>query len=168
MMGARFAPNIFEIYRRASPKRHPSHSAHWFRAEFRHQGEESEFCLRMLDRGYVVRRGTAEAILHHESPKRDRSKVLWHVMRNSVVSILFNYPMPDMFAHLTAKMINGVRRGISYRMYLTPPSGLLSGYAYALPRLNQRKPVRRATLALFERLRRGGPLRLSDAKLPLR
>jgi glycosyltransferase involved in cell wall biosynthesis len=137
-----------------------------FRAEFRHQGEESDFCLRMLDRGYVVRRGTADPILHHESPKRDRSRVLWHSTRNWVVNMLFNYPMPDLAVHLAVKAVNGIRRGISYRMYLTPPAGMLAGYAYALPRLNQRRPVRRATLALFERMRRGGPLRLADA-LPL-
>jgi len=36
------------------------------------EGEESDFSIRMLDRGYVVRLGGAAPILHFSSPKRER------------------------------------------------------------------------------------------------
>lgn len=133
-----------------------------FREEFRHQGEESDFCLRMLDRGYVVRRGTADPILHHESPKRIRARIMWHASRNWVIGILYNYPMPEMLLHLAVKNVNAFRLGLRTRMKAAP-FGVLAGYRYALPRLKERKPVRRSTLALFERLRRGGAMRLEEA-----
>lgn len=134
-----------------------------FREEFRHQGEESDFCLRMLDRGFVVRRGSSAPILHHESPKRDRPRVLRNSCRNWVINVLFNYPMPEMFAHLAAKNFNGIVRGWRRRMYAAGPAGVLAGYAYALSRIGRRKAVRRSTLALFERIRRRGPIALADA-----
>jgi hypothetical protein len=81
------------------------------------------------------------------------------------VNILFNYPMPEMLAHLASKNFNGIRRGLSYRMLTTAPSGIFAGYAYALPRIGRRKAVRRSTLALYERIRRRGPVRLADAGL---
>jgi GT2 family glycosyltransferase len=136
-----------------------------FREEFRHQGEESDYCLRMLDRGFVVRRGTADPILHHESPQRDRSRVLWHSSRNWVLNILFNYPMPDMLAHLASKNYHAMKRAFTGGMYTAAPSGLFAGYLFALKRAGLRKPVRRSTLARFERIRRRGPLRLEDAGL---
>jgi GT2 family glycosyltransferase len=136
-----------------------------FREEFRHQGEESDLCLRMLDQGYVVRRGTSEPILHHESPKRVRSRIMKYASRNWVIGILYGYPMPEVFLHLAVKNFNALRLCVR-RASLAPLRGVLAGYAHALPRLSARKPVRRSTLALFERLRRGGPLRLEDAGIP--
>jgi glycosyltransferase involved in cell wall biosynthesis len=136
-----------------------------FREEFRHQGEESDLCLRMLDQGYVVRRGTAEPILHHESPKRVRARIMKYASRNWVIGILYGYPMPEMLLHLAVKNFNALRLCFR-RASLAPLQGMLAGYAHALPRLKQRKPVRRSTLALFERLRRGGPLRLEEAAIP--
>lgn len=136
-----------------------------FREEFRHQGEESDLCLRMLDQGYVVRRGTSEPILHHESPKRIRTRIMKYASRNWVIGILYSYPMPEMLLHLAVKNFNALRLCIK-RVSLAPLQGMVAGYAHALPRLKQRQPVRRSTLALFERLRRGGPLRLEEATIP--
>ena len=136
-----------------------------FREEFRHQGEESDFCLRMLDRGFVVRRGTADPILHHESPKRDRSRVLWHSSRNWVLNILFNYPMPEMLAHLASKNYNALKRSLTWGLYAAAPLGLAAGYLHAVRRVGERRPVKRRTLALFERIRRGEPITLAETKL---
>ena len=138
-----------------------------FRAEFVHQGEESDFCLRMLDRDYVVRFGTADPILHHESAQRVRPRVMKFSSRNWVINILFNYPFPHLFAHLASKHVNAMRRGFKKRMYSPTPIGIIAGYWYALPRLWQRRPVRSKTLALFERLRRKGSVRLEDSGVAL-
>ena len=45
-----------------------------YRECFVHQGEEGDFCLRMLADGYVVRLGNADPVHHFESPKRDFSR----------------------------------------------------------------------------------------------
>ncbi len=42
-----------------------------YRDHLVHQGEESDFCIRMLDAGYLVRLGRSDPINHWESPKRD-------------------------------------------------------------------------------------------------
>jgi GT2 family glycosyltransferase len=136
------------------------------RGDFRQQGEEADVCIRMLDRGFVVRRGRSEPILHHESPKRIRSHVLWYSARNWVAIILLNYPFPELLVQLAAKNFNALRRGVKVRMPFAALSGVLAGYGFSLQRIGERRPVRRSTLKLFERIRRGGAMRLEDADLP--
>jgi GT2 family glycosyltransferase len=132
------------------------------RGEFRQQGEETDLCLRMLDRGYVVRRGRSDPILHNESPKRIRSRQLWYSTRNWCAIVLLNYPLPDMIVHLAAKNVNALRRGLKNRMIGAAVQGILAGYWFGLQHVGKRKPVRRSTLKLYEKIRRRGPIRLED------
>ncbi len=50
-----------------------------------HQGEEEDFCLRLLDAGYFTRSGNADPIHHFESPRRSWVRMDFYGARNKVL-----------------------------------------------------------------------------------
>ncbi len=73
-----------------------------------HQGEERDFCLRLLAAGHFVRLGTADPIHHFESPKRDLSRQDFFGRRNDVLYAWQNAPWRDLPIHLVGTTWNGV------------------------------------------------------------
>lgn len=133
-----------------------------YREALFHQGEEPDYCLRMLDAGFVTRLGRADRILHYQSPNRDVRR--WHVngSRNQVLYAWQNVPLPYLPLHLggtTAKsIVLGFRQGhLRHKL-----EGLAAGYAAVLRGRAARRPVGRAAYRLSQRLRREGPLPLDE------
>jgi GT2 family glycosyltransferase len=131
-----------------------------FREQLFHQGEEMDFCVRLLNRGYVVRLGVSDAIIHHEQPKRDWSRADFYGRRNDVLFAWGNVPIVNLPVHLLATTANG----IAYAMHSAGPlvmmHGMLSGYAEIIKGW-QREPVTRKTYRLHRLLKKKGPMKLS-------
>ena len=79
--------------------------------DFVRQGEESDLCLRMLERGYVVRLGNADPIHHFESPRRDFQRMDFYGLRNDVLFVWQNVPWTVLIPHLAMTTVNGLRWG---------------------------------------------------------
>lgn len=71
-----------------------------YREALVHQGEEGDFCLRMLEAGFIVRLGSADPIHHFESPRRDFRRMDYFGVRNAVLFVWQNVPAPDVWWHL--------------------------------------------------------------------
>jgi GT2 family glycosyltransferase len=122
--------------------------------ELFHQGEESDFCIRMLDVGYVVRVGTAEAIYHYPSPSRDSSRAVIYGARNSIIYAFDNVPMPHLIVYLAGTLINYLNVGLRKRCVRWVLQGIRKGFVAIPSRLKKRQPVRRITYRLSRQLRR--------------
>ena len=92
-----------------------------------HQGEEGDYCLRMLDAGFVVRLGTADPIHHFESPRRDFRRMDYFGVRNAVVFVWQNVPMPYLLWHWPALMIRVLLHTLQPARLWTRASGLAAG-----------------------------------------
>ncbi|MGH7213703.1 MAG: glycosyltransferase family 2 protein, partial [Tepidisphaeraceae bacterium] len=79
-----------------------------YREQLFHQGEEADYCLRMLDAGCVVRLGSADPIHHFESPRRDFRRMDVYGRRNDVLYAWHNVPLPYLPGHLLATTFNGL------------------------------------------------------------
>ena len=132
-----------------------------------HQGEEGDYCLRMLNAGFVTRLGNADAIHHFESPLRDLSRMDFHGRRNDVLFAWHNVPMPYLPVHLAATTVNGLLAGMRVRRPGRMLRGTLRGYADCLRRWNARDPVRREIYRLNRRLKKGGPMTLDEVAIQL-
>jgi glycosyltransferase involved in cell wall biosynthesis len=126
-----------------------------YREELVHQGEESDYCIRMLDAGYFVRLGNADPIHHYESPKRDFRRMDYYGHRNLILFAWHNVPMPSMLLHLAATTFSCTRS------ILRQPShapaivrGMCAGYARLIN--TRREPVRPYSYRLYRRLRKSG------------
>jgi glycosyltransferase involved in cell wall biosynthesis len=133
-----------------------------YREHLVHQGEETDFCLRMLNAGYVVRLGSADVIHHMESPKRDFRRMDYYGRRNDILFGWHNVPGPYLLPHLAATSLNGlafgVRQGRSGQML----SGLLGGFVASARYWSNRSPASPTIYRLHRRLRKSGPRALDE------
>jgi len=83
-----------------------------YREQIIHQGEEMDFCIRLLNNGFVVRLGFGDVIIHHEFLKRNWRRMDFYGRRNDILFVWRNIPMPYLPAHLLATTCNGFARAI--------------------------------------------------------
>lgn len=132
-----------------------------FRESFFHQGEERDFCMRLLAAGWVVRVGRAEPIEHHPSPLRDVRRMDLYGRRNTILCAFWNEPLPSLLVRLAEMTAQGLVSGVHVRRPGAAVRGLLLGYAACWHERRQRRPVPRDVVRLFRRLWKRGPLPLA-------
>jgi GT2 family glycosyltransferase len=137
------------------------------KASFFHQGEEEEYCLRLLNAGFVTRLGAASPIHHFESPRRDRSRIFTYSARNRMLFAWYNIPMPDLLIHLPAAVANSLVHAVRQRYAWAAWQGTVLGITAILKQPFQRRPVRRSVYRLSRFLRKRGPVRLVDIESQL-
>jgi glycosyltransferase involved in cell wall biosynthesis len=130
-----------------------------YRGDFIHQGEEQDFCIRLLNDGYVIRLGTAAPIFHHESPLRDTRRIDFYGRRNDILFVWLNVPPRYLPAHILATTLNGIRTSF-LRNQCSMLAGIAAGYFECLRYWRLRRPVRTEVYRLARRLKKRGPLRL--------
>ncbi len=131
-----------------------------YRENLIHQGEESDFCIRLLEAGYHVRLGNAPPIIHHESPKRDFSRMDYYGARNSVLFGWQNAPGSHLPAHLIGTTLRCLAWSREPARLKIRAKALFDAWT-ALSEI-PRKPVGTTTYRLFRVLRKKGPLALAD------
>jgi GT2 family glycosyltransferase len=138
-----------------------------YREHLVHQGEEGDYCIRMLDAGYFVRLGNSDPIHHFESPKRDFRRMDYYGCRNSVIYAWQNVPMPWLPIHVVATTVNCLRWTFRPNRIGVRMRGLLSGWG-AIFR-TPRSPVKHGVYRASRQLRKRGFVRLNELQgfLPL-
>jgi glycosyltransferase involved in cell wall biosynthesis len=126
-----------------------------------HQGEERDFCIRLLDTGHVVRFGRSEPIHHFESPRRDFRRMDLYGRRNDILYAWYNVPFPHFSGHLIGTTVRGAMFGVRIGRPGRMIQGLMNGYGAMLHEINRRRPVRRQTYELSRLLKKTGPLPLT-------
>lgn len=133
------------------------------------QGEESDFSIRLLDAGYVVRMGRADPIHHMESPIRNKPLIRRYVARCNILYAWWNVPMPQLPIHLAGTTFNLLKFAWREKCLGPVVRGLGAGYGGIFYQWNQRRPVRRGTYRLMRQLVRQGAVPLNEVAplLPL-
>jgi glycosyltransferase involved in cell wall biosynthesis len=139
-----------------------------YRGHLVHQGEEGDYCVRLLGAGYVVRAGRADPIHHFESPLRSSARTDFYGRRNDVLFAWHNCPLARLPGRAAASTVSGLAFGLKVRRPFRMAAGLLGGFAGCVRFWSQRRPVRPATFALYRWLRKNGPVPLDElvARLP--
>jgi GT2 family glycosyltransferase len=125
-----------------------------------HQGEESDFCIRMLAAGYVVRLGSSDPIHHFESPRRDFRRMDHFGPRNALLFIHQNVPLPDALARSLATSVQLMLWSLAPSRLMTRLRGITAGLSAM--RRYPRQPVDRRAYQLWRRLQTHTPITLSD------
>jgi GT2 family glycosyltransferase len=124
------------------------------------QTEEYDFCTRLLDRGYLVRCGTAAPIHHYESPSRLLNSIIYHNVRGHFIYAWHNVPWPYLPLHAAATAASKVFDGLRRNRLKSAALGLGDAISAILSSKAARSPVSRGTYRLMRRLRKHGPMPL--------
>lgn len=124
-----------------------------YREHLVHQGEEGDYCIRLLNAGYFVRLGNADAIIHHESPKRNLDRMDYYGCRNPILFVWQNVPLRYLPGRLLATTINCLRWTFAPRRLFIRLRGIVAGY-WNCPSV-QRAPVKPETYRHWRKLRTG-------------
>ena len=137
-----------------------------FRGSLIHQGEERDFCLRMLAAGWVVRLGRADALHHYESPNRSTARMDYYGRRNDILFAWHHVPHLALAPHLVGTTINAVRSAARAGRWRDMMRGTMAGYA-GLHSID-RAPVTTDIYRLHRRLKTAAAVPLTDvlADLP--
>jgi glycosyltransferase involved in cell wall biosynthesis len=138
-----------------------------YREIFFRQVEEMDYCVRMLDRGFFVKAGRSDRILHFESQTRDLTRIRYFAIRNSLLYTWYNIPLPELLFYAPGSIAKCLWSGIRGRYPLHALKSLLAGAALALKTLTARQPVRRATFRRMRHLLKVGRERVELLAAPM-
>lgn len=132
-----------------------------YREPLFHQGEESDFCIRLIAAGYFVRLGSAAPIHHFESPRRDFRRMDHFGPRNAILFAWQNVPMPQLLLHWPATAARVLGHTWQPQRLAARAAGLAAGFVECFRQ--ERSPVSPAAYRLMRRLRtHQPPLMLRD------
>jgi glycosyltransferase involved in cell wall biosynthesis len=123
-----------------------------YREHLFHQGEESDYCLRMLGAGYLVRLARSAPIHHFESPRRDFRRIDIYGRRNNVLFGWYNVPRHILPVYLAATTWHGLGHGLRVRRPWTMIEGLARGYGAIWSQRQERVPVSAPVFRLYRDL----------------
>jgi GT2 family glycosyltransferase len=133
-----------------------------FRECFLHQGEEGDFCIRLLQFGFVVRLGYGDPIRHYESERRDFSRVDHYGRRNDILFAWFNVPLVFLLPHIAAVVWLGLRYGLCSGRFGAMVKGIGAGFVGIGQHFGERKAVSISTYLVSRRLKRANGTNLND------
>ncbi|PRY06761.1 GT2 family glycosyltransferase [Pontibacter ummariensis] len=125
-----------------------------FRESFCHQGEEEDFCIRLLQFGFPVLLGKGHAIHHHESTKRSWERMDFYGSRNLILFAVFNVPVIFLPFQIAASAINCILYGFKLKRPYQKTRGVIYGILDGI-RLSQveRKPVSVKSFVRYRKLK---------------
>jgi glycosyltransferase involved in cell wall biosynthesis len=132
-----------------------------YRGYLIHQGEEVDFCLRLMNEGYLVRVGTSAPIIHYESPLRDTRRIDYYGRRNDILFVWLNVPWRLFPLHFIGATVNAVRTSFT-RNQSSMLAGICAGYFDCIRFWRERRPVRLEVYRTARRLRKAGCLRFDE------
>jgi glycosyltransferase involved in cell wall biosynthesis len=139
-----------------------------YRAILCHQGEEEDYCIRMLNAGFITRCGNSDPIHHFESPRRSLTRMDYYGARNKVLFAWQNIPFPDVAGHLAATSVKTLLYALRPDRFWTRLRGVVTAYALCANGQAGRFPVTQSTYRLSRRLKNRGPMPFEEiaASLP--
>lgn len=124
---------------------------------FHHQGEEGEYCARLLDCGFVTRYGNADYINHYVSPNRSWGKIAYYGARNDILFAWSLVPFPYVLLHLPGTNFKHIMNSLNSGFLISAIKGICRGYADIIARKISRHPISENTYKTIRILRKKGP-----------
>ena len=126
-----------------------------FRTSFVHQGEEEDYCIRLLNQGYPVLLGSGDPILHYESPKRSWERMDFYGSRNLILFAFFNVPLVFLPLQFVTSALKSILFGFRIRRPYQKTRGVWHGVVDGIRMLSrERSAVRMQTYRDYLRLKK--------------
>ena len=133
-----------------------------YRGSLIRQGEEFDYCLRMLAAGRIVRLGRADRLEHHESPRRPLASMFTLSTRNELLRTFYLVPLPQALVVAAKQLIANVDAARRQGYGRAGLRGVWDAAVMAARMRGERRPVDAGVLRADRELRRRSPIRLED------
>jgi glycosyltransferase involved in cell wall biosynthesis len=127
-----------------------------------HQSEEEDYCIRMLNQGFLTKAGHSDPIHHFESPRRSFTRMDYFGARNKVLYAWHNVPFPYLPVHLAATTMMTSTFSRQPARLLTRLRGVIAAYATIFARRTTRQPVTGDIYQVSRHLKKRGPLPFNE------
>ncbi|MGH2915019.1 MAG: glycosyltransferase family 2 protein, partial [Solirubrobacteraceae bacterium] len=122
-------------------------------------GEEWDLSLKLLDAGYLIRLGCADAIHHRPSSRRDVRRMDVCYRRNEWLICWIYFPLPWSLLYPVGYSLRGLRAGVRAGRARNMVAGIAAGLRAVVALRHRRRPIGRAAFAVDQlarsRLRAG-------------
>jgi len=132
-----------------------------------HQGEEEDYCIRMLNSGWITRCGNADPIHHFESPRRSWKRMDYYGARNKVMYAWHNVPPAYLPAHLMATTLMASIYSHHPARFVTRLRGVMAAYCLIAAGRASRHAVSASAYKLSRHLKRKGVVALEEIEYRL-
>ena len=133
-----------------------------YRESLFHQGEEEDYCIRMLEAGFITRCGVSDPIHHFESPRRSLTRMDYYGSRNKILYAWQNVPFPYLAAHLPVTTVGTLLHCLQPARFWTRSRGVLAGYSWMVSNRQTRRAVSGKTYRLSRNLKCRGAVELAE------
>tara|TARA_B110001469_G_scaffold17129_1_gene17357 strand:+ start:2187 stop:3104 length:918 start_codon:yes stop_codon:yes gene_type:complete len=125
-----------------------------YRGFYYRQGEEGDYCTRLLDHGFYVKVVDAPLIKHYESERRIRGLNVFYSMRNSILYAWYNVPRSKLFVHMVGTILINLKFQAFRGHFLSSVKGMFVGLCLVLfSQFSKRSPVSLKAYSAFRMLR---------------
>jgi glycosyltransferase involved in cell wall biosynthesis len=135
-----------------------------YRETFFYMGEEGDLCIRMLDRGFVVRLGRADPIHHYQPKDRVSLAADFYGRQNDILFLIYNAPGRYLLPFLLGTTLKGAWFGVRLGRLQNMLKGLSRGYLLGFREIRNRKPVRPSCFRCFRRLKLRGAAEIEEIR----
>lgn len=136
-----------------------------FRTIIRFMNEEDDLTLRFLDNGIFTGMVKTDIVQHMQSAARNTRFADIFGRRNDILFHAYNAPGHQVLLNLLGTMYKGLVFGARNGRLLRTLHGYYLGFSSLAGTLkNERKPVSNCSYKLYNRLKRHGPMPLSEAQ----
>jgi GT2 family glycosyltransferase len=125
-----------------------------YREQLFYMCEERDFCIRLLDCGYVVRLGAAAPIHHYASPVRNAWRQRMLERRNDICHAFWDVPFPHVIYHLPGTIVSGLLFGLLNGCLGATVSGYMKAPGVCVRSWRERHPVKARIYRLMRKLNR--------------
>lgn len=132
-----------------------------------HQGEEMDFCIRLLEAGYLVKLGRTKPIHHFESPRRDFRKMDVYGRRNDLLFEWYYTPLAYLPWRIAAVFWKGIHWGCRTGRLRNMLEGLWMGCQGIQKQKKQRRPVSHSIFWLYRKLKNRAAVPLPEIEFRL-
>lgn len=131
-----------------------------FRTEYFYMGEEGDLSIRLLEKGYYVKAGTAQPSLHYQPAGRVCFRADFYGRRNDILFAYFNAPRIYLLPNLVSTVIKGLWFGLRVKRIGNMMKGITAGIKllFSVTAKSKVSPVSAKVFLQFRHLKKNEPL----------
>jgi glycosyltransferase involved in cell wall biosynthesis len=135
-----------------------------FREIYFYMGEEGDLCIRLLQKGYLIKAGTTSPAYHYQPSNRISFKADFFGRRNDILFLYLNSPRLYLVPAILGTIVKGAMFGIRVKRFKNMIKGIFEGLKLIWSQEVQKqvRPVKKDIFLKYRYLKKNEPLSIEE------